>query len=131
MSNNVNQQNFSQEDLAGVMSSSAKGGGRGRRGGGGGGGRGGAGGGGGNTSDFMVGSMGGITSTNGVGLNYVDKWGEKVNITGSYFFNQSENLTQQQTEREYFESVLPGMTYDEYQERTMENWNHRFNMKLF
>ena len=129
MSNNVNQQNFSQEDLAGVMSSSAKGGGRGRRGGGGGGGRGGSGGGG-NTSDFMVGSMGGITSTNGVGLNYVDKWGEKVNITGSYFFNQSENLTQQQTEREYFESVLPGMTYDEYQEKTMENWNHRFNMKL-
>ena len=129
MSNNVNQQNFSQEDLAGVMSSSAKGGGRGRRGGGGGGGRGGAGGGG-NTSDFMVGSMGGITSTNGVGLNYVDKWGEKVNITGSYFFNQSENLTQQQTEHEYFESVLPGMTYDEYQEKTMENWNHRFNMKL-
>lgn len=129
MSNNVNQQNFSQEDLAGVMSSSAKGGGRGRRGGGGGGGRGGSGGGG-NTSDFMVGSMGGITSTNGVGLNYVDKWGEKVNITGSYFFNQSENLTQQRTEREYFESVLSGMTYDEYQEKTMENWNHRFNMKL-
>lgn len=129
MSNNVNQQNFSQEDLAGVMSSSAKGGGRGRRGGGGGGGRG-VSGGGGNTSDFMVGSMGGITSTNGVGLNYVDKWSEKVNITGSYFFNQSENLTQQQTEREYFESVLPCMTYDEYQEKTMENWNHRFNMKL-
>ena len=128
MSNNVNQQNFSQEDLAGVMSSSSKGGGRGKRGGGGGG-RGGSGGGG-NASDFMVGNMGGITSTNGVGLNYVDKWGEKVNITGSYFFNQSENLTQQQTEREYFESVLPGMTYDEYQERTMENWNHRFNMKL-
>lgn len=100
MSNNVNQQNFSQENLAGVMSSSARGGGRGRRGGGGGGGRGS--GGGGNTSDFMVGSMGGVTSTNGVGLNYVDKWGEKVNITGSYFFNQSENLTQQQTEREYF-----------------------------
>ena len=83
------------------MSSSARGCGRGRRGGGGGGGRGS--GGGGNTSDFMVGSMGGVTSTNGVGLNYVDKWGEKVNITGSYFFNQSENLTQQQTEREYLE----------------------------
>lgn len=124
MSNNVNQQNFSQEDLAGVMSSSTKGGGRGRKGGGGPGGRGS------NTSDFMVGNMGGVTSTNGVGLNYVDKCGEKVNITGSYFFNQSDNLTQQQTQREYFESVLPGMTYNEYQEKTMENWNHRFNMKL-
>lgn len=126
MSNNVNQQNFSQEDLAGVMSSSAKSGGRGRRGGGGPGGHGG----GSSTSDFMVGNMGGITSTNGVGLNYVDKWGDKVNISGSYFFNQSENLTRQQTQREYFESVLPGMTYNEYQEKTMENWNHRFNMKL-
>ena len=126
MSNNVNQQNFSQEDLAGVMSSSSKGGrGGGMRGGGGG-----RPGGGGNSSDFMVGSLGGVTSTNGLGLNYVDKWGDKVNITGSYFFNQSDNLVQQQTEREYFESVLPGMTYNEYQENNMKNWNHRFNMKL-
>lgn len=45
-------------------------------------------------------------------------------------FNQSDNLTQQQTEREYFDSSLPGMTYSEYQESSMKNWNHRFNMKL-
>ena len=124
MSNNVNQQNFSQEDLAGVMSAG------GRRG------RGGRGGGksgasaGNNASNFMVGSLGGVTSVNGLGLNYVDQWGEKWKVTGSYFFNQSDNLTKQQTDREYFESVLPGMTYSEYQENSMENWNHRFNMKL-
>lgn len=123
MSNNVNQQNFSQEDLAGVMSASQKGRGGGRKGGK-------TGGKGGNVSDFMVGNLGGVTSTNGVGLNYVDRWSDKVNITGSYFFNQSENLVQQQIEREYFESVLPGMTYREYQENSMDNWNHRFNMKL-
>lgn len=122
MSNNVNQQNFSQEDLAGVMSASQKGRGGGRKGGktavrG-------------NVSDFMVGNLGGVTSTNGVGLNYVDRWSDKVNITGSYFFNQSEDLVQQQIEREYFESVLPGMTYREYQENSMDNWNHRFNVKL-
>lgn len=129
MSNNVNQQNFSQEDLAGVMSSGASGrGGRGGRGGGGG--RSGGGAGGASTSNFMVGSLGGVTSANGLGLNYVDQWGEKWKVTGSYFFNQSDNLTQQQTDREYFESVLPGMTYSEYQERQMENWNHRFNLKL-
>lgn len=121
MSNNVNQQNFSQEDLAGVMSSGASGK---RRGGG----RGGASGG--NASDFMVGSTGGVTSSNGLGINYVDQWGEKWKVTGSYFFNQSDNLTQQQTEREYFDSALPGMTYSEFQESSMKNWNHRFNMKL-
>ena len=56
--------------------------------------------------------------------------GEKWKVTGSYFFNQSDNLTQQQTEREYFDLALPGMTYSEYQENSMKNWNHRFNMKL-
>lgn len=124
MSNNVNQQNFSQEDLAGVMSAGASGKGRGGRG------RKNASGGGGSTSNFMVGSLGGVTSANGLGLNYVDQWGEKLKVTGSYFFNQSDNLTRQQAEREYFESVLPGMTYSEFQESNMENWNHRFNMKL-
>ncbi len=124
MSNNVNQQNFSQEDLAGVMSAGASGKGRGGRG------RKNASGGGGSASNFMVGSLGGVTSANGLGLNYVDQWGEKLKVTGSYFFNQSDNLTRQQTEREYFESVLPGMTYSEFQENNMENWNHRFNMKL-
>lgn len=128
MSNNVNQQNFSQEDLAGVMSAGNSGRGRGGRGGGGGGQPGTPGGG--NASNFMVGTLGGVTSANGFGLNYVDQWGEKWKMTGSYFFNQSDNLTQQQTDREYFESVLPGMTYSEYQENSMKNWNHRFNMKL-
>lgn len=128
MSNNVNQQNFSQEDLAGVMSSGASS--RGRGGNRGGGGNGGGMKGGGNTSDFMVGSLGGVTSANGLGLNYVDQWGDKWKVTGSYFFNQSDNLTQQYTDREYFESVLPGMTYNEYLESQMENWNHRFNLKL-
>lgn len=127
MSNNVNQQNFSQEDLAGVMSAGNSGRGRGGRGGGGG--RSGAPGGS-SASNFMVGSLGGVTSANGLGLNYVDQWGEKWKVTGSYFLNQSDNLTRQQTDREYFESVLPGMTYSEYQENSMKNWNHRFNMKL-
>lgn len=125
MSNNVNQQNFSQEDLAGVMSAGNSGKGRGGRGGGKAGSPGGN-----NVSNFMVGSLGGVTSANGLGLNYVDQWGKKLKVTGSYFFNQSDNLTQQQTDREYFESVLPGMTYNEYQENSMKNWNHRFNMKL-
>lgn len=117
MSNNVNQQNFSQEDLSGVMSSGGRGRMRGARGGS-------------STADFMVGNLGGLTSTNGLGLNYVDQWGKKVKVTGSYFFNQSKNNTLQQTEREYFDAALAGTSYEEYKESTMENWNHRFNFKL-
>lgn len=124
MSNDVNQQNFSQEDLAGVMSSQSSG--RGGRGGRSKGGRNG----GGSTTNFMVGSLGGITSANGFGLNYVDQWSDKWKVTGSYFLNQSDNLTQQQTQREYFEPVTPGMTYSEYKENSMKNWNHRLNLKL-
>lgn len=125
MSNNVNQQNFSQEDLAGVMSSGSNGA---RRGGGAA--RMGPSSGGASAADFMVGSLGGITSTNGLGLNYVDQWGEKMKVTGSYFFNQSDNKTVQQTDRDYFDALLSGMSYDEYKENSMENWNHRINLKM-
>ena len=73
MSNNVNQQNFSQEDLAGVMASSAGKGRGGRRKGGK------AGGGPGNSANNFYGrNLGGITASNGLGLNYVDQWGEKL-----------------------------------------------------
>lgn len=127
MSNNVNNQNFSQEDLAGVMSASSSG----RRGGkrGGGGGNGGGGRGGSSASDFMVGQLGGVASTNGAGLNYVDQWG-KMKFTGSYFFNQTKNDSEQQVEREFFDSSLPGMTYEEFTQAQMENFNHRFNIKM-
>lgn len=120
MSNNVNNQNFSQEDLAGVMSASSSG----RRGGKRGGGRGGS-----SASDFMVGQLGGVASTNGAGLNYVDQWG-KMKFTGSYFFNQTKNDSEQQVEREFFDSSLPGMTYEEFTQAQMENFNHRFNIRM-
>lgn len=119
MSNNVNQQNFSQEDLSGVMSaqSSKRGGkrGGGRRG---------------STDNFMVGSLGGVTKTNGIGLNYVNEWNDKLKLTSSYFFNQSSNDYQEKLQREYFESALPGMSYMQDSESDMTNWNHRVNMNL-
>lgn len=115
------------EDLAGVMSSSQGGG---RRGGKGGGGRGSGGGGGNSANNFMVGNLGGVTSSNGLGFNYVDQWSDKLKFTGSYFFNQSVNNKETNTDRQYFESVLPGLSYSEYNNSRMENWNHRINMKL-
>ncbi len=121
MSNNINQQNFSQEDLAGVMTSSSSSGRRGKGGGN-------RGSGGTSTSDFMVGSMNGVTSTNAVGVNYVDEWGKKIKFTGSYFFNQSENLRTQVSEREYFDTETAN--YNEYYDAVMNNMNHRINGRM-
>lgn len=125
MSNNVNQQNFSQEDLAGVMSSQStkRGGRKGGRGGG-------AHGGGVSTDNFMVGSLGGITQTNGLGVNYVNEWDKKLKLTASYFLNQTNNNYEENLVRKYFENVLPGLSYEQDSESEMNNWNHRVNMNL-
>ncbi|HEY0261910.1 MAG TPA: carboxypeptidase-like regulatory domain-containing protein, partial [Chitinophagales bacterium] len=72
MSNNVNQQNFSSDDLAGVMSGSSGGGG-GRGGGGNGGGGGGA-------STLTSAPQSGISTSHAVGLNFNDVWGKKKNF---------------------------------------------------
>lgn len=134
MSNNVNQQNFSQEDLSGVISST-QGGKRGRGGrgsgskGGGKGGKG-MGDGGSQSKNFMLGSTNGISSTDGLGLNYVGKFNDNINITGSYFFNKTGSELLQDIDRTYFESVLPGLSYKEYNESRMTNFNHRVNLKF-
>jgi uncharacterized membrane protein YgcG len=133
-SNNINQQNFAGEDLSGVAGS----GGRGGRGGRGGGGRGGAGGGnwgggggrGGNTSDFTVGQQNGLITTHAAGLNYTDLWGKKMEVTGSYFFNQTTNLANQRTRLEYMGERTAGQTYEEISRAESTTTNHRVNMRL-
>ncbi len=137
LSNNVNQQNFSTEDLLGIMSSGSR-----KRGPGGGGGGGGGrqGGGsspsgtsrpqGGSANDFMTGPQDGISNTHSAGINYTDKWGEKVEFNGSYFFNISDNNTDESLIRE---NILPGesnLYYDELSSSTNTNYNHRFNFKI-
>lgn len=115
MSNNINQQNFSQEDLAGVMSSSQnKGGGRGYNRG----------------NSFMVNNLSGITSTNGIGINFEDRWADKINFVGSYFLNQSNNINQQIIDRTFFDSDISGIKYYETNDSKKTNWNHRLNMKM-
>ncbi len=119
LSNNINQQNFSQEDLAGVMSS----GNSGRRGGG----KGGSGGGGGGADNFMLGSSDGITKSNALGVNFVDEWNEKVKLTSSYFFNHSNNLKESFQQRTYYDPTIPN--YDKESWSEMTNMNHRFNAR--
>lgn len=133
--NNTNEQNFSNEDLLGVMSGSDRGGhGGGFRGGGRGGnfgGGGGFGGGfGGGTSDFMVNARNGVTQTKAFGLNYSDKWGESLELTGSYFLNLSNNDADSYLNRQYFTRSALGQNYMENSLSNSDNANHRFNLRM-
>ena len=121
LSNNVNQQNFSSDDMMGVMSSSS-GSGRGR----------GRGPGSGRSvgENFMVNQYGGITNTNSFGVNYTDSWGEKIDVTGSYFFNMSDNTTNSSLERQYLIRDLSNQIYTEENQTESENMNHRFSFKF-
>lgn len=131
--NNVNQQNFSGEDLLGVNGqANNRGGGGGRGGFQGGGGRPGGGGfqrpGGG--GGFFVGQQPGIAQTNALGINYSDLWlKKKMEVSGSYFFNNSTTTAVSQTNRELF---LPGDTsqlYSETNNSRTDNSNHRFTFR--
>lgn len=119
--NNINQQNFGSQDLLG-LTSSGSGGNRG------GGGRGGGNFGGGN-NNFSVGQSAGISKTNALGINFSNKYGEKFNLSGSYFFNQSNNnnLSVEKTET-FSDSVnlISNQTSDAY----TKNYNHRINLRM-
>lgn len=142
LSNNINQQNFSNQDILGVLGSSggggfggggggaAAGGNRGAggggtpRGGGGGGGQGG----GGDASNFMVGQQPGIAKTSSIGMNYSDNLGKKVKISSSYFFNAANNGNTGITQRDYL-GTLP-QTYNDTSATSNKNLNHRANVRL-
>jgi len=123
LSNNINEQNFSTEDLLGVVGSS----GNRRRGGGG---RGGGGRGRGVLNNFLVGQQNGIANTNSIGINFSDKFSEKVDFSGSYFFNNSDNTSIQDIEQEYFGGREDGDLYIEDNTSLSDNMNHRFQGRL-
>lgn len=139
LSNNINQQNFSTDDLMGVINSSSGqtrggsgagfGGGRGMGGFSGGGGRGMMGGGS-DPSSFLVGQQAGITTTHSVGINYSDNWGKKVRVTGSYFFNYTSNDNNTSLNRTYFTNADSNLIYKEESFTNTKNINHRANLRL-
>jgi hypothetical protein len=139
--NNINQQNFSQQDLLGVTSNAQRGGGGGGARRGGGGPRGGSGnrgsggnqGGGnygsfGNSGNFLVGQQNGINRTKAFGVNFSDLWGPKLTVTGSYFFNNTNNSTNEIANTQYLASTISNSA-----DTTISNGrnnNHRVNMRF-
>jgi len=126
MTNNINIQNFTSEDISGGMNTRGGGGGNpsGNRGGGR---QGGPGGGGGN---FMSAQNSGITKTNAAGVNYTNQWGDKVKLTGSYFFNNSVNDVMQTVTRVYDKEINNGQKYEENNIMQTTQNSHRFDARL-
>lgn len=117
LSNNINQQNFSADDLSGAFGTD----GGGNRGGGG---R--------NSGNALTTwERPGITTTNSIGLNFSDKFDNgKAKITGSYFFNDSKNYLNRTSSREY---ILPSDSLQLYQENRNEDnrtQRHRIDLRL-
>ncbi len=132
MSNNVNQQNFSFQDLLGITGSSQRGPGMP------GGGFSGRGGGRGNwmgnsaESNFIVGQQSGIATTHSAGVNFSDVWGKKkkLKITANYFFNLTDNANKSELTRTYFNTSDTSTVYRELNNTSSRNMNHRAGLRL-
>ena len=116
--NNVNQQNFSFEDILGVTGGSGGGPGGGPMRGRG-------------VGKYMVRPQSGVAQVGSIGIQYSDSWGkdDKVKLNGSYFFNQTDTKNKSIIQRKY-EAPSP----DDYQiqegESSTDNYNHRLNARL-
>jgi len=110
--NNVNQQNFSFEDILGVSGGS---GGRG-------------------VGALMVRPQSGVASVNSFGVNYSDSWGktgrqDKVTLQASYFFNRTTTKNYSTIDKWYeTPSPIDTLHTDGYSNNT--NGNHRLNARL-
>lgn len=137
LTNNLNQQNFSSEELSGVNQAAGGGGGGGgmqviRFGGGGGGGGGGRmWGGGGAGQNFMTGSQNGINTVHSFGLNYIDRLNnDKTTINASYFLNLTDNANTQSLERRFLNELNADQVYSESTVSASDAWNHRINGRI-
>ena len=114
--NNVNQQNFSFEDILGVSGANQGGGGRGMRR---------------SVGSYMVRPQSGIALVNSIGANYSDEWGRRKNVKfqGSLFFNHTDTDNNSRTER-WYEAPMPiGYMWQQGVSNTL-NYNARFNARI-
>ena len=125
-SNNVNQQNFSLQDVLGLMGSS---GGNMR----------------GNPSgksgrpmtypgnpvnDFFVDNQNGVSTTNAAGVNYASVVNKKLSLSASYFVNNLSTSNLQNTNRTSFGGNQGDQVYTENADALSKSLTHRFNGRL-
>lgn len=133
--NNINEINFSQEDLLGIYSASGSSGGP--RGGGPGGPRGGSRGSGGRNQygsdnpagNFLVDQKNGLNTVHSFGINYTAQF-KKMDIVSSYFFNSTTSSVNTILAREYFTSDYALPDYYESTNSNSDNFNNRLNVRV-
>lgn len=116
MANNINQQNFTTEDLVGVQ---GDGGGRG-------GGRGGQA----ATSGLLTGARPGINTTANAGLNYSNKFGKDTKLSGSYFHSRQQSRNTTSSDRTTFLSDTAAQYTLSNDDRLGDNYGHRLNLRF-
>lgn len=126
MSNNINIQNFSVDDiLSATGGSSGRGRSQGSRGGPRRDFRSGSG-----PGDFLVPQSGGIATTHAIGLNYTDRFSDKLELNVSYFMNTSETDIESEIARNYFADQNISQFYSSNTDSNPKNTNHRINSRL-
>lgn len=115
LANNINQQNFTGDDLSGIFNSGGRSSNEfsGYM----------------NTSNFYVSQKNGLSSTYSTGINYVNEW-KKTKLTGSYFFNLSSNETYSDLNRTYLTDDIFENIYTESSTSLSDTYTHRFNLKF-
>ncbi|TMI96557.1 MAG: hypothetical protein E6H06_03530 [Bacteroidetes bacterium] len=80
-------------------------------------------------NNFLVGQQNGISATNAIGFNFSDVWAKKLTVSGSYFFNNSNNTNEQLTNRV---TTLKDSNfyYKENDLAKSKNYNNRLNLRL-
>ena len=111
-SNNINKQPFGNNDIIGRMGGFS-GGGRNRSGAG-----------------AAGGARGGLTTASSIGLNYINKIGTKIDVTGSYNFSATRNRREQNSFREstFFNDSVA--TENSSSISINQNSNHQFNLRM-
>lgn len=114
--NNINQQNFSFEDILGVTGGGGgHGGGMGR-----------------GVGQYMVRPQNGVANVGSVGLNYSNSWGKKeaLKLQASYFFNNTHTKNLSEMIRWYEAPLADQGTLEERGFSDNTNYNHRLNLRL-
>ena len=76
------------------------------------------------------GDGGGLATTHTAGINYTDKWGKKVEVSGSYNFNNSNSSTTGDLRKTYISAFDSGQVYNAHSPSTRGATGHRYNMRL-
>ncbi|HXS35235.1 MAG TPA: carboxypeptidase-like regulatory domain-containing protein, partial [Flavipsychrobacter sp.] len=76
------------------------------------------------------GSGAGIATTNSLGINYSDKWGKKIDVTGSYLFEQTNNNIESELRRTYVLDADSGQVYNETNNTSYHNYNHNLSLRI-